>query len=114
MDSYEPQSDPTRRESLPGEPAAGHADNVIVGWLEEPPRSTSDPNGPSNSDDPSNQDTLELSPQAEFSSDIPRRRRRMLPLVLFGFTCLSTFLAGLFLWNPFSAFIAALLGGQLD
>ena len=114
MDSYEPQSDPSRREPPPNEPAAGHTDNVIVEWLEEPPRS-SDANDPSNRDDLSHEDSLELSPQSEFSSDVPpRARRRMLPLVLFGLTCLSTFLAGLFLWNPFSVFLAAMFGGQMD
>ncbi len=95
MDSYKPQTDPSRRVESPREPASGAADDVIVGWLEEAPRSNADV------ESESNEDTVELSSQSGFSSNVPlRRRRRTLPLVLFGLTCVSTFLAGVSLWNP--------------
>lgn len=51
----------------------------------------------------------------EFAS--PRPRRRRVPLVLFGLTCLSVYWAGVWRWNPTDALelaFNALLGGTED
>ena len=70
------------------------ADEVIVTWLEESPK-------PGIFVPPSPSDVVELSPQSEIGHSRPIRRRRLtLPLILFGLTCISMFLAGIATWNP--------------
>lgn len=98
MDSNSPQTDQATPVVPPESPVA---DEVIVGWLEEPV-SPSDRMAARAAGD-----VVELTDAAK---EALRPRRRRLPLMLFALTCVSTFLAGVSLWNPFTTFTVGLVG----
>lgn len=108
MDSHDPLT-PSRNDKSSSQPPGGAREDVAVGWLESPASQS----GPLIAQSP--EDTVEISEEFEEANYAPSRRRRLLlPLLLFGLTCLSTFLAGVTLWNPLTLIGAIWIDGSLD
>lgn len=98
--------EPITPANSPPETSADTLHEDVVAWLEEPP-----PTGIWHAAE-AEEDSLLLSRHVAAVTPAVRRRWK-LPLVLFGLTCISTFLAGMSRWHPSVLMLTAFVEGMM-